>query len=61
MLYEPAAKKIVDSLLREGEITETEAQLSQQIPMAYDVCVQGDSGGHTDAANGFVLLPAFLD
>ncbi|MBO3795704.1 MULTISPECIES: ACP S-malonyltransferase [Bacillus subtilis group] len=56
----PPPKKIVDSLLREGEITETEAQLSQQIPMAYDICVQGDSGGHTDAANGFVLLPTFF-
>jgi trans-AT polyketide synthase, acyltransferase and oxidoreductase domains len=56
----PPPKKIVDTLLREGEITEAEAQLSQMIPMAYDICVQGDSGGQTDAANGFVLLPSIF-
>ncbi|MGN8844969.1 ACP S-malonyltransferase [Niallia sp. HCP3S3_B10] len=56
----PPPHKIVDNLLLEGEITEEEAELAQHISMANDICVAGDSGGHTDAANGFVLLPSIV-
>lgn len=54
----PAPKRIVDVLLRDGEITEEEAALSQLLPMSYDICVEADCGGYTDCANLFSVLPA---
>ncbi|WP_010097996.1 PfaD family polyunsaturated fatty acid/polyketide biosynthesis protein [Ornithinibacillus scapharcae] len=56
----PPPQRIIDNLLQEGEITEEEARLSTRIPMASDICVAGDSGGHTDAANGLVVLPSIF-
>ncbi|MCW7539469.1 PfaD family polyunsaturated fatty acid/polyketide biosynthesis protein [Aquabacterium sp. A7-Y] len=44
----PAPDKIVRSLLAEGLITEQQAQLASRVPMADDITVEGDSGGHTD-------------
>lgn len=45
---QPAPEKIVRSLLAEGRITEQQAMLSARVPMADDITVEGDSGGHTD-------------
>jgi trans-AT polyketide synthase/acyltransferase/oxidoreductase domain-containing protein len=56
----PPPASIVDKLLRTGAISRTEAELSQRIPMAWDVCVECDSGGHTDQGVAFVLIPAML-
>jgi trans-AT polyketide synthase/acyltransferase/oxidoreductase domain-containing protein len=56
----PPPASIVDKLLRSGAITKTEAELSQGIPMAWDVCVESDSGGHTDQGVASVLMPAML-
>ncbi len=54
----PAPMKIVDKLLAQGLITATEAQLSQSIPMAHEICVESDSGGHTDQGVAYALMPA---
>lgn len=54
----PAPQNIVDELLACGQITLDEATLSREIPMAQDICVEADSGGHTDQGNAYVLLPA---
>lgn len=54
----PAPKRIVDALLKDGEITKEEAELSQLIPMSYDICVEADCGGYTDCGNIFSVLPA---
>lgn len=54
----PPPKRIVDVLLHEGDITQEEAELSQLIPMAHDICVVTDTAGYTDRANMFALLPA---
>jgi len=56
----PPPGNIVDKLLRAGAITSTEAELSKHIPMAGDVCVESDSGGHTDQGIASVLIPAIL-
>ena len=56
----PAPSKIVNQLLEAGKITREQAELSQQIAMADDICAEGDSGGHTDCAVAFVLLPTIL-
>ena len=34
--------------------------LSEQIPMAHDICVEADSGGHTDQGVASALMPAML-
>ncbi|MBF0225349.1 MAG: ACP S-malonyltransferase [Desulfobacterales bacterium] len=56
----PAPERIVKKLLEENKITSIEADLSQKIPMAYDVCVESDSGGHTDQGIPYVLMPAMI-
>lgn len=50
--------RIVDALLRDGEITREEADLAQYIPMSTDICVVADSAGYTDRANMFTVFPS---
>ena len=54
----PPKKAVLDELLNEGEITSYEAELALKIPVASDICVEGDSGGHTDRANLLSIFPA---
>jgi len=54
----PAPEKIVNRLLEEGLITAEQAALSKGVPMSYDIIVEADSGGHTDAGVAMVLLPS---
>ena len=54
---EPPPPQLVDQLLREGRITEREAELARLIPMADDITAEGDSGGHTDKQVLSALLP----
>jgi len=54
----PAPERIVNQLLDEGLITAEQAALSKSVPMSYDLCVEADSGGHTDAGVAMVLLPS---
>jgi trans-AT polyketide synthase/acyltransferase/oxidoreductase domain-containing protein len=54
----PAPERIVQQLLTEGKITNEEAAWASEIPMSFDICVEADSGGHTDAGIALVLLPA---
>ena len=44
----PAPKAIVDKLVQRGLLTADEARLSQYVPIAEDITVESDSGGHTD-------------
>lgn len=54
----PAPEKILNRLLEDEKITEEQVILARQIPVSYDICVEADSGGHTDAGVAMVLLPA---
>lgn len=56
----PPPERIVEKLLDEGKITRQEAELSKYIPMADDICVESDSGGHTDQGVSTVLIPAMI-
>lgn len=58
LFMRPAPEKIVNQLLAAGEITAEEANLSKSVPLAQDICVEADSGGHTDRGNASVLMPA---
>ena len=57
----PAPAKILMKLLEKGKITNEQAELAKQVPMSYDICVEADSGGHTDGGVALVLLPAIQE
>ena len=54
----PAPQQLVNKLLEQGLITQEEADLSKEVPMSHDICVEADSGGHTDRGVAMVLFPA---
>lgn len=54
----PAPQKLVDDLYGRGVITAEQAELARHVPMSHDICVEADSGGHTDGGVALVLLPA---
>ncbi|WP_432103584.1 ACP S-malonyltransferase [Streptomyces sp. bgisy091] len=56
----PAPERIISRLEEQGLITAEQAALASRVPMADDLCVEADSGGHTDRGQPFVLLPAML-
>jgi trans-AT polyketide synthase/acyltransferase/oxidoreductase domain-containing protein len=55
----PAPSKIVDELLKEGHITAEQAAIAKIMPMSCDICIEADSGGHTDQSLPGVLFPVF--
>ena len=57
---EPPPAQIVGALREAGRLTAAEAELSRHIPMAHEICVESDSGGHTDQGIALALLPAML-
>ncbi len=57
---EPAPERWVTLLQEQGKITAEQARLSQKLPMAEDITVEADSGGHTDNRPLVSLLPAIL-
>jgi PfaD family protein len=57
---EPAPERLLRPLVEEGFITEQQGQLAGQVPMADDVTVEADSGGHTDNRPLVVILPSIL-
>ncbi|MGV0627727.1 PfaD family polyunsaturated fatty acid/polyketide biosynthesis protein [Mycolicibacter minnesotensis] len=48
MFMEPAPAALVAALVAAGKLTEREAELSRFVPVAEDITVESDSGGHTD-------------
>jgi trans-AT polyketide synthase/acyltransferase/oxidoreductase domain-containing protein len=55
----PPPAHLVAALRSAGRISAIEAELAHQIPMADDLCAEADSGGHTDGATAFALIPTF--
>ncbi|CAM3202425.1 ACP S-malonyltransferase [Corallococcus sp. ZKHCc1 1396] len=58
--FAPAPERLVKKLLERGEVTAEQADLARHVPLADDVCVEADSGGHTDQGVAYVLMPAML-
>jgi trans-AT polyketide synthase/acyltransferase/oxidoreductase domain-containing protein len=56
----PAPMAIVEKLLAQGLISPLQAELSQKVPVSHDICVEADSGGHTDGGIAAVMLPPLL-
>ncbi len=57
---EPAPERLLRPLVEQGLITEQQAQLASRVPVADDVTVEADSGGHTDNRPLVVILPSIL-
>ncbi|MFE9453521.1 PfaD family polyunsaturated fatty acid/polyketide biosynthesis protein [Streptomyces sp. NPDC006739] len=56
----PAPIELLRVLLDQGRLTADEAALARRVPLATDVTVEADSGGHTDNRPLTVILPAML-
>ncbi|MGB5985599.1 MAG: PfaD family polyunsaturated fatty acid/polyketide biosynthesis protein [Desulfobacterales bacterium] len=56
----PPPPKMVAQLRQQNYISEGEAQLAGEIPMADDLTAEADSGGHTDNRPALALLPTLL-
>lgn len=56
----PAPQRLVSLLEHDGLVTAEQAALGAAIPMADDLCIEADSGGHTDRGDPIVLLPTML-
>lgn len=60
LFWSPAPQPLLDELLTEGSITRREHELAQLVPVAHDLTVEADSGGHTDNRPLVTLLPQIL-
>jgi PfaD family protein len=58
--FAPPPDKFLRALVARGEITDEQAQLAEQIPMAQNLTAEADSGGHTDNRPAITLLPTML-
>ncbi|TVT86185.1 ACP S-malonyltransferase [Pseudomonas sp. H3(2019)] len=57
---QPAPAALVDKLLQEGRLSPAEAELARSHPVCDALCLEADSGGHTDGGNLNVLLPQMM-
>ncbi len=53
----PPPQNLLRELVVSGALTDDQAALAAQIPMAQDVTVEADSGGHTDNRPALTLFP----
>jgi trans-AT polyketide synthase/acyltransferase/oxidoreductase domain-containing protein len=57
---EPAPEELLNRLVQAGKITAEQALLARMVPMADDITVEADSGGHTDNRPLVNVLPAII-
>ena len=57
---EPAPAAILDALVARGWLTPDEARIGRNLPVAEDITVESDSGGHTDNRPLSALFPTIL-
>ena len=55
----PPPLKYLEELHTEGVITVEQLSLAQRIPMAEDITIESDSGGHTDGRPLMSIFPAY--
>ena len=58
--FSPPPEKYLKQLLESAVISEEEAAMAREIPMAQDLTVEADSGGHTDNRPAISLLPTII-
>ena len=57
---QPAPERTLAELVQQGIITQQQANMATQVPMADDITVEADSGGHTDNRPLLCLLPTMM-
>lgn len=57
---EPAPAELLEQLVAAGKLNRRQADLAQFVPMADDITVEADSGGHTDNRPLVCMMPAFI-
>ena len=57
---QPAPDSILSELVSQGRISEQQANLAKRVPVANDITVEADSGGHTDNRPLVCLLPTII-
>lgn len=60
LFLRPAPDAVVADLVARGQVSAEQARLAREVPMADDITVEGDSGGHTDRRPLAVALPAVV-
>jgi PfaD family protein len=60
LFMSPAPAEMVRALVARGWLTPNEGELAARVPIATDVTVEADSGGHTDNRPLTALLPTIL-
>ncbi|MEE8385489.1 MAG: PfaD family polyunsaturated fatty acid/polyketide biosynthesis protein [Dehalococcoidia bacterium] len=58
--FSPPPEAFLQELVASGEITEQQAHLAREIPVAQDLTAEADSGGHTDNRPALGLLPTMI-
>ena len=58
--FSPPPEAILKALVKDGTVTEYQAQLAGHIPLAQDITAEADSGGHTDNRPALSLLPTIM-
>jgi trans-AT polyketide synthase/acyltransferase/oxidoreductase domain-containing protein len=58
--FSPPPEKFLRELVNRGDITDEQAELAKQIPVAQDITAEADSGGHTDNRPLVALVPTLL-
>ncbi|MBW7982905.1 ACP S-malonyltransferase [Enterobacillus tribolii] len=56
----PIPAHLINILLAEGAISAGQAEMARETPMSHEICVEADSGGHTDGGIPTILLPTML-
>ena len=56
----PPPANLLSQLVQSGFITEEQAKLAERVPVAPDITVEADSGGHTDNRPAISLLPSMI-
>lgn len=56
----PPPEALVKQLVESGRLTPEEAAIAPEISMAGEICIEADSGGHTDQGVAYALMPAIL-
>ncbi len=54
----PAPENIIEELLAGGKITKAEAEMSCEIPVANEICIEAESAGHTDRRVANIVFPS---
>jgi trans-AT polyketide synthase, acyltransferase and oxidoreductase domains len=58
--FAPAPDKVIRELVAAGHLTAEQGDLARGVPVAQDVTVEADSGGHTDNRPAITLLPTIM-